>query len=99
MHRHPEIWSTPLAFRPSRFDDGILTDLQREAYMPFSTKPHKCPAGGNSFGERMVVVLVVALGRGLAPGRGRVDFGEGGNFAGRLRTGRGEMEEWLWVMS
>ncbi|KAG7285354.1 hypothetical protein NEMBOFW57_009978 [Staphylotrichum longicolle] len=78
LHRHPSIWGRDaLAFRPSRFDDGQLTALQHEAYIPFSVKPHKCPAAGNAFGERMVAVLVVALGRELGPGNGRADFGEG----------------------
>ncbi|KAK4033918.1 hypothetical protein C8A01DRAFT_39614 [Parachaetomium inaequale] len=98
LHRHPYIWGgDALAFRPSRFDKGVMTDLQREAYIPFSVAPHKCPAAGNAFGERMVAVLVVALGRGWGPERGRVVFGGGGGGGGEeLPTGRDEMEEWVW---
>jgi hypothetical protein len=96
------IWGRhALAFRPARFDDGAFTARQREAYMPFSVKPHKCPAAGNGFGERMVVVLVVALGRGLGGGRGKVVFGDAqaGVGGGReLPTGRDAMEGWRFVV-
>ncbi|KAL2175402.1 uncharacterized protein P884DRAFT_206353 [Thermothelomyces heterothallicus CBS 202.75] len=124
LHRHPSIWGAgggggALAFRPARFDDGALTDLQRRAYAPFSRPPHRCPAAGtsstaaaeagSSFGERMIVVLVVALGRALGRDKGTVVLGEekGGEggvgdpslFVGRepLPTGRDEMEGWVWV--
>ncbi|KAK4095850.1 hypothetical protein N658DRAFT_481619 [Parathielavia hyrcaniae] len=74
LHRHPSIWGPDaLAFRPARFDGTSLTELQREAYVPFSVRPHRCPAGaGNGFGELMVLVLVCALGRGwwVADGEG-----------------------------
>jgi hypothetical protein len=106
LHRHPSIWDPDaLTFRPARFDDSNLTDLQLKAYIPFSIKPHKCPAAGNAFGERMVVVLVVALGRVLGPEQGRVRFGGNGGGNGKgdggeseLLTGRGEMEGWVWEM-
>ncbi|AEO61533.1 hypothetical protein MYCTH_2070700 [Thermothelomyces thermophilus ATCC 42464] len=119
LHRHPSIWGGgagggggALAFRPARFDDGALTDLQRRAYAPFSRPPHRCPAAGssssssstaaeagkNSFGERMIVVLVVALGRALGRDKGRVVLGEEkGGEGGPLPTGRDEMEGWVWV--
>ncbi|KAL2160138.1 hypothetical protein VTH06DRAFT_1793 [Thermothelomyces fergusii] len=103
LHRHPAIWGgarDALAFRPARFDDGALTDLQRRAYMPFSRPPHRCPAAGtpartaatetssNPFGERMIVVLVVALGRALGRHKGRVVFGEEGG-KGKGKDGGG----------
>ncbi|KAK4118691.1 hypothetical protein N657DRAFT_637816 [Parathielavia appendiculata] len=88
LHRHPSIWGADaLAFRPGRFDDGQMTDLQREAYIPFSVKPHKCPAASNAFGERMVVVLVSALGRVLGPDKGRARFEE---------SGRGHWQGGVW---
>jgi hypothetical protein len=89
LHRHPSIWGShhhnnghdddddddAHLFRPARFDDDKLTPAQREAYIPFSVGKHKCPAGAASgFGERMVTLLVVALGRGLGPSVGRVQF-------------------------
>ncbi|AEO71289.1 uncharacterized protein THITE_159055 [Thermothielavioides terrestris NRRL 8126] len=109
LHRHPQIWSPSplflpnpfthgdddaLAFRPSRFDAGALTPLQRRCYVPFSTGPHRCPAGGGTrFGERMVVLLVVALGRGrvvAAP----VTLMIRPRAGGELPTGRDAMEGW-----
>ncbi|KAL2146114.1 hypothetical protein VTI28DRAFT_5207 [Corynascus sepedonium] len=102
LHRHPFIWGNDaLAFRPARFDDGVLTPLQRDSYLPFSLPPHKCPAAGTrgndaSFGERMVVVLVVVLGRQLGRERGMVFLGEEIGVNGELPTGRDEMEEWTW---
>ncbi|KAK4251600.1 hypothetical protein C7999DRAFT_37344 [Corynascus novoguineensis] len=102
LHRHPFIWGNDaLAFRPARFDDGVFTPLQRDAYLPFSLPPHKCPAAGTrgndtSFGERMVVVLVVALGRRLGREMGKVVLGEEIGVNGELPTGRDEMEEWAW---
>ncbi|KAK3902093.1 hypothetical protein C8A05DRAFT_15807 [Staphylotrichum tortipilum] len=70
----PDTTCNALTFHPPRFT--TLTPLQRRAYIPFSLGWHKCPAASNKFGERMVVVLVVALGRMLGPERGRVLFGE-----------------------
>ncbi|KAK3304181.1 uncharacterized protein B0T15DRAFT_400694 [Chaetomium strumarium] len=107
LHRHPGIWGNDHnndsdddaahLFRPSRFDDDKLTPAQREAYIPFSVGKHKCPAGAASgFGERMVTLLVVALGRRLGPSVGRVQFGgrkEKEKGKG-LPTGRDEMEGW-----
>ncbi|KAH6640645.1 PhoD-like phosphatase-domain-containing protein [Chaetomium tenue] len=90
LHRHPLIWGpNPTTFRPSRFDTTALTPAQRQAYVPFSVKPHRCPAAGG-FGERMVVVLVVALGRGWGRnnGDGRGE-GEGGDGEGVDGNGKG----------
>lgn len=57
--------------RRSSLSSSALTPLQHAAYIPFSVAPHKCPAASNAFGERMVVTLVVALGRVLGDHRGR----------------------------
>ncbi|KAK4233422.1 hypothetical protein C8A03DRAFT_19513 [Achaetomium macrosporum] len=90
LHRHPSIWGRDAyLFRPSRFDSDDFTPAQREAYIPFSVGRHKCPAAGG-FGERMVTLLVVALGRGLGPRVGSIQRGKKG-----LPTGRDEMEGWM----
>ncbi|KAK4139418.1 uncharacterized protein C8A04DRAFT_33098 [Dichotomopilus funicola] len=57
--------------RRASASSSALTPLQRNAYIPFSIDPHKCPAASNAFGERMVVTLVVALGRALGDFRGQ----------------------------
>ncbi|KAH6620894.1 hypothetical protein B0J18DRAFT_430952 [Chaetomium sp. MPI-SDFR-AT-0129] len=57
--------------RRASASSSALTPLQQAAYIPFSIDPHKCPAASNAFGERMVVTLVVALGRALGDFRGQ----------------------------
>ncbi|RYP79353.1 hypothetical protein DL769_003034 [Monosporascus sp. CRB-8-3] len=63
-HRDPAIWGTDaLRFDPLRFFS--LTEDQKHAYMPFSVRPHECPAERGGFGERAIVLLVVVLARRL----------------------------------
>ncbi|KAK4204777.1 putative cytochrome P450 [Triangularia verruculosa] len=104
MHRHPSIWGpTALEFNPSRFDN--LTPLQQEAYLPFSSRPHRCPAF-SGFGDRMVTCLVVAMGRVLdtAPEKGRIhpinEQSDGPQQLPKtIDTGREGMESWLYIQS
>ncbi|KAK3990812.1 hypothetical protein QBC44DRAFT_264329, partial [Cladorrhinum sp. PSN332] len=99
-HRSPMIWGQDsLRFRPERFDS--LTEQQREAYFPYSLRPHRCPAF-SGFGDRMVTMLVVVLGRCLGPEVGKVRFGGGdallllldADGEMPLPTGRDEVEGW-----
>ena len=61
-HREPAIWGgDALRFDPRRFMQG-LTEDQKEAYMPFSIKPHSCPAE-RGFGVRAIILLVAVLAR------------------------------------
>ncbi|RYP75730.1 hypothetical protein DL771_002217 [Monosporascus sp. 5C6A] len=63
-HRDPAIWGTnALRFDPLRF--FALTEDQKHAYMPFSVRPHECPAERGEFGERVIVLLVVVLAHRL----------------------------------
>ncbi|MFC7489861.1 MULTISPECIES: cytochrome P450 [unclassified Knoellia] len=57
LHRHPRLWDDPLAFRPSRFHDGIE---QRGAYLPFGAGPRLCIGREFALAE-MVVVLTRLL--------------------------------------
>ncbi|KAK0670036.1 hypothetical protein QBC41DRAFT_222623 [Cercophora samala] len=99
MHRHPYIWGpSALEFNPYRFDN--LTPLQREAYLPYSLRPHRCPAFGG-FGDRMVTCLVVAMGRVLdtTTAAGKVfdkDWVDGKAETERewVDTGRDGLEGW-----
>ncbi|KAJ4306811.1 hypothetical protein N0V88_000181 [Collariella sp. IMI 366227] len=61
-----KIWGPDaLVFRPSRFDEGVLTERQKEAYIRSrSSAPVSGGCGGESVWERMVTALVVVLGRG-----------------------------------
>ncbi|KAK3321500.1 hypothetical protein B0T19DRAFT_404024 [Cercophora scortea] len=97
-HRRAEIWGADaLEFRPERFDS--LTDLQKQAYFPFSIGQHKCPAYAG-FGDRMVTMLVVVLGRMLSAEVGVVVFNDealdaDGERLKPLPTGRDDMEGWV----
>ncbi|RYP46947.1 hypothetical protein DL768_006930 [Monosporascus sp. mg162] len=63
-HRDPAIWGADaLRFNPLRF--SMLAEDQKSAYMPFSVRPHECPAERGGFGKRAIVLLVVVLARRL----------------------------------
>ena len=67
--------------------DDVFTDSRQQAYFPYSLSPHKCPAA-NGFGNRMITMLVVALGRRFPPLPTRLEDGKGKG------TGRRE-EGWV----
>lgn len=96
-HRDPEIWgSDALLFRPDRFDN--LTPLQKRSYFPFSIGTHQCPAI-SGFGNRMVAMLVIAMGRTLSLDLGQVIFEDPSlemDLTTPLPTGRDDMETWRW---
>jgi cytochrome P450 len=60
IHRHPDYWSDPLAFKPERFLPENKSTLNRNAYMPFLSGPHMCI--GNSFslmeGQLLLAIMV-----------------------------------------
>lgn len=59
LHRDPSIWGEDaLFFKPSRWRE--TSESQREAFLPFGSKPFTCPAKGDA-GPRMIAVLVSAL--------------------------------------
>lgn len=73
-----------------------MSDLQQQAYFPYSFGRHRCPAY-REFGNRMITVLVVALGRAFSPQIWRVRFhGNGLDEAVKkpLPTGREDMDAW-----
>jgi hypothetical protein len=94
-HRDPAIWGRDaLAFKPERFDS--MTPLQKEAYIRFGTGPHRCPAVAG-FGERLLLMLVVALGVRLGPDKAEISFHDellDSDEKAPLATGRADMEEW-----
>lgn len=47
IHRLPELWPDPEAFRPERFEAGREEQKNKFAYLPFSAGPRTCI--GNSF--------------------------------------------------
>jgi cytochrome P450 len=56
IHRLPELWSDPEAFRPARFEPGREEQKNKFAYLPFSAGPRTCI--GNSFAmiESQIIV-------------------------------------------
>lgn len=57
VHRHPEIWSSPLRFDPDRFLPERMSGIPRLAYIPFSAGQRMCI--GNRF-AMMEAALVLA---------------------------------------
>ncbi len=58
MHRHPDYWPEPEAFKPERFDPSVDSKRPKYAYLPFGGGPRQCI--GNSFAQ-MEAVLVLAM--------------------------------------
>jgi len=56
IHRLPELWPDPEAFRPERFEAGHEEQKNKFAYLPFSAGPRTCI--GNSFAmiESQIIV-------------------------------------------
>jgi cytochrome P450 len=42
LHRHPDFWSEPEAFRPERFAGADAEERHKFAYIPFSVGPRHC---------------------------------------------------------
>ncbi len=42
LHRHPEFWSEPEAFKPERFAGADSEERHRFAYIPFAVGPRHC---------------------------------------------------------
>ena len=42
VHRLPELWPDPEAFRPERFEEGHAEQKNKFAYLPFSVGPRTC---------------------------------------------------------
>ncbi|KAK7754106.1 hypothetical protein SLS62_003952 [Diatrype stigma] len=100
-HRDPITWGADaLKFRPFRFLSK-LTEAQKNAYIPFSTKPHICPAA-HGFGERAIILLVAILARhlGTRESGARVRFGVqelNQNMDSVLPNSRDAAEGWVLI--
>lgn len=71
IHRHPEFWKEPEAFRPERFLPENRASLNRSAYLPFLTGPHLCI--GNNFalteGHLLLAMMAQQYELSLLPGQ------------------------------
>jgi cytochrome P450 len=61
MHRHPNYFECPDAFRPERWLNGETDSLPRFAYFPFGGGPRICI--GQSFAMMESVLLLAAISR------------------------------------
>ncbi|KAI0106073.1 hypothetical protein F4814DRAFT_84058 [Daldinia grandis] len=97
-HRDPNIWINPEQFRPSRFLPEEFTDDMKNAYLPFSIAPHRCPAA-DTFAPNAIIALVVVLAKGLGTleSGSNVWFGDtklDQDKSALLPSGRLDMDDW-----
>jgi cytochrome P450 len=60
VHRNPNNFPDPEAFRPERWEDGLAKRLPKCAYFPFGAGPRACIGGGFSTMEATLVLATFA---------------------------------------
>lgn len=71
VHRHPDLWEEPTAFRPERFAPERREALHKYAYFPFLGGPRQCI--GHHFALLEMQLVLATLGRfRIAPAPGHV---------------------------
>lgn len=66
LHRHPDYWDEPDAFRPERWSDVEAQKRRpRFAYIPFSAGPRQCI--GNAFSMMESVLVLATLAQRFEP--------------------------------
>jgi enediyne biosynthesis protein E7 len=63
VHRHPQHWTDPEAFRPERFEPDAIADKHRYAYIPFSAGPRHCI--GETFAIYEMAIHLYRAARGF----------------------------------
>jgi cytochrome P450 len=61
VHRDPQFYDEPDAFRPERWADGLAKRIPKYAYFPFGGGPRVCI--GNTFAMMEGVLLLAAIGQ------------------------------------
>ena len=56
LHRHPQLWDDPEAFRPERFLEGV----DRFSHIPFGAGPRLCIGRDFSYVESVLMVAELA---------------------------------------
>jgi cytochrome P450 len=64
VHRDPQWWTEPEAFRPERWLNGEMEQLPRFAYFPFGGGPRVCI--GNHFAQLEAVLVLAEFLDGLS---------------------------------
>jgi cytochrome P450 len=60
VHRHPQFWKEPDAFRPERFDAAHENERPRFAYIPFAAGPRHCIGESLALYEMLMHLYKVA---------------------------------------
>jgi cytochrome P450 len=60
LHRHPQYWKEPAAFRPERFDAAHESERPRFAYIPFAAGPRHCIGESLALYEMLMHLYKVA---------------------------------------
>jgi cytochrome P450 len=60
LHRHPQYWKDPEAFRPERFDAAHENERPRFAYIPFAAGPRHCIGESLALYEMLMHLYKVA---------------------------------------
>jgi cytochrome P450 len=60
LHRHPQFWKEPEAFRPERFDAAHESERPRFAYIPFAAGPRHCIGESVALYEMLMHLYKVA---------------------------------------
>jgi enediyne biosynthesis protein E7 len=63
VHRHPQHWADPEAFRPERFAADVIGATHRYAFIPFSAGPRHCV--GETFALYEMAIHVYHVARAL----------------------------------
>jgi len=67
LHRHPDLWPDPEAFRPERFLGGTV---DRQAFIPFGAGPRLCIGRDFSYVEGVVMLTRIAARFAVEPVEG-----------------------------
>lgn len=91
VHRRPDCWAEPAAFRPERFLGPERTNERSGAYVPFGTGPRTCVGNGYAWLQMLAILTglvqrfdIAAVDDAVAP-RALLILRPAGGIAMRLR--------------
>ena len=71
LHRHPDFWDRPEAFRPERFSPGMEKERHPRAYLPFGGGPRSCVGQHFAMMEAALILAMIARRYRLEPVEGQ----------------------------
>ncbi|MBO2543920.1 cytochrome P450 [Salegentibacter sp. BDJ18] len=72
VHRHPELWEDPEAFKPERFAEGGRKYSSQ--YFPFGAGPRKCIGNNFAMFEMIIAVTELVSQYKIVPGFDEIDI-------------------------